>query len=61
MRNCRLIILPLFLQMGDALEQTAASDTRVQTHGLMMDAGRVDANGRPPMGCQRTPVDRQCC
>jgi len=26
----------------------------------VMGAGRMDANGRPPVDCQRTPMDRQC-
>jgi hypothetical protein len=26
----------------------------------VMGAGKMDANGRPPVDCQRTPMDRQC-
>lgn len=26
----------------------------------VMGAGRMDANGRPPVDCARTPMDRQC-
>lgn len=26
----------------------------------VMGTGKMDANGRPPVDCQRTPMDRQC-
>jgi hypothetical protein len=29
-------------------------------HAPVMGAGRMDADGRPPVDCQRTPMDRQC-
>jgi hypothetical protein len=29
-------------------------------HAPVMGVGRMDADGRPPVDCQRTPMDRQC-